>query len=69
MSEQLPTGWPGAPVAVPSLDSIREAAQRLKGTVVRTPLIPLVSSQKDPDIYLKPESQHEIATPPSGSDV
>jgi len=55
MTEQRPTGWPGPPVVAPSLDSIREAARRLEGTIVRTPLIPLVSKSRDHDIYLKPE--------------
>jgi threonine dehydratase len=49
------TGWGGEPVSAPALDEIRLAADRLRGTVVRTPLVGLHSYDTVTDIYLKPE--------------
>lgn len=62
MSEQRPTGWPGAPVEAPSIGAIEEAARRLEGTIVRTPLLPLVSHEGETGIYLKPETLQPIGS-------
>jgi len=62
MTELRPTGWPGPPVVAPGLDAIEQAAQRLEGTIVRTPLVPFVNDQRDPDIYLKPEVLQPIGS-------
>lgn len=44
-----------APVNPPSLDDIRIAEERLKGIIVRTPLLQLDSPKKTGDILIKPE--------------
>ncbi len=44
------------PVIAPSLDEIREAAHRLRGIVVRSPLVPLHSHEAAPDLLLKLET-------------
>ncbi len=62
MSEQRPSGWPGDPVEPPGLEEIRQAADRLENTVVRTPLLPLVSHGEDTGIYLKPETLQPIGS-------
>jgi threonine dehydratase len=49
-------------VVAPGLDAIEQAARRLEGTIVRTPLVPLVNDQRDPDIYLKPEVLQPIGS-------
>ena len=49
------TGWGGEPVSAPTLDEISLAADRLRGTVVRTPLVGLHSYDTVTDIHLKPE--------------
>jgi threonine dehydratase len=49
-------------VVAPGLDAIEQAARRLEGTIVRTPLVPLVNDQSDPDIYLKPEVLQPIGS-------
>jgi threonine dehydratase len=43
-------------LAPPSLADIREAQERLRGTVSRTPLLPLAVNDAPADIYLKLES-------------
>ena len=55
MSDDRPTGWGGDPVRPPDLEDVREAAERIEGLVVRTPLMPMHSYQAAADIYLKPE--------------
>ena len=55
MSDDRPTGWGGDPVQPPDLEDVREAAERIEGLVVRTPLMPMRSYQAAADIYLKPE--------------
>lgn len=55
MAEQPLTGWPGPAVSPPSLESMREAARRLEGTTVRTPLLRLIDARGDDTTYLKPE--------------
>jgi threonine dehydratase len=62
MSEQRPTGWPGDPVEPPGLEEIKLAADRLEGTIVRTPLVGLVSHDEDTGIYLKPETLQPIGS-------
>lgn len=62
MTAQPLTGWPGSPAVPPALESIREAARRLEGTIVRTPLVPLVDLAEDPGIYLKPEVLQPIGS-------
>jgi len=44
-----------APVNPPSLDDIRIAEERLKGIIVRTPLLQLDSPKETGDILIKPE--------------
>lgn len=55
MGDTRRTGWGGKPVPAPSLDEIRSASERLRGTVVRTPLVDLHSYDTVIDIHLKPE--------------
>ena len=62
MSEQRPTGWPGDPAIAPSIAAIEKAALRLEGTIVRTPLLPLVSHEGNTEIYLKPETLQPIGS-------
>ncbi len=62
MNEQRPTGWPGDPVEAPSIEAIEKAARRLKGTIVRTPLLSLVSHEGNTEIYLKPETLQPIGS-------
>lgn len=47
-------------VTRPSLDELREAAQRLGGVIVRTPLVPLRSPITDAEILLKPETLQPV---------
>ncbi len=62
MNEQRPTGWPGDPVEAPSIEAIEKAARRLEGTIVRTPLLSLVSHEGNTEIYLKPETLQPIGS-------
>ena len=62
MSEQRPTGWPGDTVVPPTIEAIEAAARRLEGTIVRTPLLSLVSHEGDTGIYLKPETLQPIGS-------
>ena len=62
MNEQRPTGWPGDPVEAPSIEAIEKAARRLEGTIVRTPLLSLVSHEGNTEIYLKPETLQPISS-------
>jgi threonine dehydratase len=62
MSEARPTGWPGDPVEPPTVEAIEEAARRLEGTIVRTPLLPLASHEGGTGIYLKPETLQPIGS-------
>jgi threonine dehydratase len=50
-----PTGWGGPPIAPPALADVRQAAARLEGVAVRTPLLPLAGVGRDPGLFLKPE--------------
>jgi len=61
MAELKPTGWPGDPVQAPSISQVREAAGRLVGTIVRTPLMKLKGDESD-RIYLKPEVLQPIGS-------
>jgi len=61
MSESRPTGWPGDPVQPPPLTQVREAALRLVGTIVRTPLMRLKGDESG-QIYLKPEVLQPIGS-------
>ncbi|MCH8235486.1 MAG: pyridoxal-phosphate dependent enzyme [Chloroflexi bacterium] len=57
------TGFGGTPVAAPSLDDVRAAAERIRGVAVRTPLVPLRSySGAQPDILLKPETLQPVTS-------
>ena len=62
MSEQRPTGWPGDPVAPPSIDAVRLAADRLEDTIVRTPLLRMHGDGEETAIYLKPETLQPIGS-------
>ncbi|MFV1962051.1 MAG: threonine/serine dehydratase, partial [Acidimicrobiia bacterium] len=62
MSEPRPTGWPGGPVEPPTIEAIEVAARRLEGTIVRTPLLPLVSHGGGTGIYLKPEALQPVGS-------
>ena len=55
MSDDRPTGWGGDPVSPPHLQDVMEAADRIEGLVVRTPLMRMHSYEAGADIYLKPE--------------
>jgi len=61
MAEVRPTGWPGDPVQPPSLAQVDEAAVRLRGTIVRTPLMRLRGDESG-QIYLKPETLQPIGS-------
>lgn len=61
MSETRPTGWPGEPVQPPSLAQVRQAAERLGGTIVRTPLMRLKGDESG-QIHLKPEILQPIGS-------
>lgn len=62
MTDRLPTGWPGRAVGSPSMESVEEAARRLEGTIIRTPLIPLRDGDDGAGIYLKPEVLQPIGS-------
>ncbi|HUF95983.1 MAG TPA: pyridoxal-phosphate dependent enzyme [Acidimicrobiia bacterium] len=62
MAEDRPTGWGGDPVQPPSLDEVREAAERIAGTAVRTPLMGLHGQDSEPDIFLKPEMLQPVGS-------
>jgi threonine dehydratase len=49
-------------VEPPGLDEIRRAADRLDGTIVRTPLLALVSRDEDTGIHLKPETLQAVGS-------
>ncbi|HEX6147676.1 MAG TPA: pyridoxal-phosphate dependent enzyme [Acidimicrobiia bacterium] len=53
--ENRPTGWGGDPVEPPGLDQVREAADRIRGLAVRTPLLGLHGPGAPADVHLKPE--------------
>lgn len=53
--ETRPTGWGGAPLSRPALADVRQAATRLEGVGVRTPLLPLAGEGRDAGLFLKPE--------------
>jgi len=55
VSDDRPTGWGGDPVSPPHLQDVMEAADRIEGLVVRTPLMRMHSYEAGADIYLKPE--------------
>jgi threonine dehydratase len=55
VAEERPTGWGGDPVEPPGLDEVREAATRIEGLVVRTPLLLAQGDDDGADLYLKPE--------------
>ncbi|MGH8914010.1 MAG: pyridoxal-phosphate dependent enzyme [Acidimicrobiia bacterium] len=55
MAEQRPTGWGGDPVEPPDLEMVNEAASRIAGIAIRTPLLALDGDGEPPDIHLKPE--------------
>lgn len=57
----MPTGWPGAPVEPPEIGQVREAANRLEGTIVRTPLMKLKGDESG-QIHLKPEVLQPIGS-------
>jgi len=61
MSDLRPTGWPGAPVQPPEMGQVREAANRLEGTIVRTPLMKLKGDDSG-QIHLKPEVLQPIGS-------
>ena len=62
MAEGRLTGWPGDPVEPPSIGSVEAAADRLRGTIVRTPLVPLLDHRGAQGIYLKPEVLQPIGS-------
>lgn len=55
MAEERPTGWGGEPVEPPGIDEVREAASRIRGVAVRTPLLLLHGDDGGADLHLKPE--------------
>ena len=60
--DNKPTGWGGLPVSTPDESAIYEAADRIKGIAVRTPLVPLHSYKENENIYLKPENLQPIGS-------
>ncbi|MDX1467790.1 MAG: pyridoxal-phosphate dependent enzyme [Acidimicrobiia bacterium] len=62
MAETRPTGWPGGPVEPPRMADVEDAARRLEGTIVRTPLVPLLDHEHPTDIWLKPEVLQPIGS-------
>ena len=48
--DKRPTGWGGDPVPQLILSEIHTAAERLREVIVRTPLVPLHSSDSKLDI-------------------
>ena len=60
--DKKPTGWGGTPVPQPDISEIQTAAERLKDVIVRTPLVPLYSSDSKVDIFLKPELLQPIGS-------
>ena len=61
-AKNLPTGWGGAPVAAPSIEAIRDAAEWLRPRVVRTPLLEFRGPDEAAEIYLKPETLQPIGS-------
>jgi len=57
-----PTGWGGDPVAQPTLENIRTAAERIADYIVHTPLVPLHSYEAKANIFLKPEILQPIGS-------
>lgn len=49
------TGWGGPQVEAPSLEEFLAARDRIAGTAVRTPLVPLHTYGESTEIWLKPE--------------
>jgi threonine dehydratase len=49
-------------VTRPTLEEIREAANRIRGIIVRTPLVPLHRPDQQGDILLKPEMHQPVAS-------
>ena len=62
MTEVRPTGWPGESVQPPGMAAVEEAADRLEGTIVRTPLVPMIGHDHTTDIWLKPETLQPIGS-------
>ena len=62
MSDDRPTGWGGDPVLPPRLEDVIEAAHRIEGLVVRTPLMPMHGYEAGADIYLKPEVLQRVGS-------
>ena len=59
---EKPTGWGGDPVAQPSLEEVKQAAEVIRDVIVRTPLLPLKSYQDSTAIQLKPETLQPIGS-------
>jgi threonine dehydratase len=56
------TSLGGPIVEPPDIADVRAAAERLRGVVVRTPLVPLHSFGASSDIYLKPEMLQPVGS-------
>ena len=50
------------PATRPSLEDIRQAADRIRGVIVETPLVPLHSFESTGDILLKPEIHQAVTS-------
>jgi len=50
------------PLAAPSLDDIRDAAERIRGTAMRTPMVPLHGDDGPGEIHLKLENLQPIGS-------
>ena len=50
-----PTGWGGPTVEPPTIAEVDAAAERIRGVVVHTPLVPFYSGKEKTGILLKPE--------------
>lgn len=59
----MPAGEPVPQIAQkPSLDAVREARERIRDVIVRTPLVPLRPEDSYPDILLKPEIHQAVGS-------
>lgn len=59
---QMRTGSGDPPIPPPSIDDVQEAARRIGGVAVRTPLLRFKSSEPGPPIWLKAECLQPVGS-------
>ena len=59
---QMRTGSGDPPIPPPSLGDVQDAAQRIRGVALRTPLVKYKSSEPDPPIWLKAECLQPVGS-------